>query len=257
MPQTVPTSAPSPTPGLADEPPAEEPVPIYSYKIVGVYPHDRGAYTQGLIFEDGVLYEGTGLKGRSSLRRVELETGQVQQLLDLPQQFFGEGITLYGDKIYQLTWKENTGFIYDRESFEQLGVFHYPTQGWGLTHDGQHLIMSDGTPTLHFLDPETVEKAGEIQVHYQGAPVNSLNELEYVEGQVYAHVYRTDLVVRIDPQTGEVVGVIDLAGLLEPEDLDPPVDVLNGIAYDEANGRLFVTGKLWPKLFEIELVEMD
>jgi len=191
------------------------------------------------------------------LRRVDLETGQIQQLLDLPEQFFGEGIALFGDKIFQLTWHAKVGFIYDRESFEQLGTFHYPTEGWGLTHDGQQLIMSDGTSTLHFLDPETLGEIGQVQVTYRGEQVRTLNELEYVQGEVYANVWKTNVVVRIDPQTGEVVGLIDLKGLLGPEDLSQPVGVLNGIAYDEENDRLFVTGKLWPKMFEIELVAQD
>jgi glutamine cyclotransferase len=248
---------PSSTPDQADDPATQEPAPVYTFRIVNTYPHDRGAFTQGLVFEDGKLYEGTGRRGRSSLRRVELETGQVQQLVELPEQYFGEGIALFGEKIYQLTWHENTGFIYDRESFEQLGVFHYPTEGWGLTHDGQSLIMSDGTSTLHYLDPETLEKTGEVQVHYLGTLVKALNELEYVQGEIFANVWQTNLVVRIDPQSGEVIGVIDLTGLLDPEDRDPPVDVLNGIAYDRENDRLFVTGKLWPKLFEIELVAKE
>ncbi len=232
-------------------------VPIYTYRVVNTYPHDRDAFTQGLAFVDGVLYEGTGRRGYSTLRQVDLESGQVQKLRALPEQFFGEGIAVVGDRIYQLTWQSNIGFIYDRASLELLGSFHYPTQGWGLTHDEQNLMMSDGTSTLYFLDPESQQETGQVQVTYLGEPVRALNELEYVQGEVYANVWKTNVVVRIDPKTGEVTGVIDLAGLLSPEDLSQPVDVLNGIAYDEENDRLFVTGKLWPKMFEIELVAQD
>ena len=229
-------------------------IPVYSYEVVNTYPHDRRAFTQGLVYEAGLLYEGTGLYGRSTLRRVELETGDVLQSHQLLPQYFGEGITIFGDRIYQLTWQSQVGFIFDKETFEQLAEFAYPTEGWGLTHDGQQLIMSDGTSTLHFLDPETLTEAGQIQVRANGIPVVRLNELEYINGEVYANIWQTDRVARIDPQTGDVVGWIELGGLLEPEDHDPSVDVLNGIAYDAAGGRLFVTGKLWPKLFEIELL---
>jgi glutamine cyclotransferase len=163
-------------------------------------------------------------------------------------------VAVFGEKIYQLTWKAQVGFVYDRDSFELLQVFTYPTQGWGLTHDDQRLIMSDGTSTLHFLDPETLEEIGRVEVYDDSGPVPKLNELEYIEGEVYANVWTTDLIARIDPGTGQVTGWIDLAGLLGEQDRDPPVDVLNGIAYDVENDRLFVTGKLWPKMFQIELV---
>lgn len=229
-------------------------VPIYTYKVVNAYPHDRNAFTQGLVFENGVLYEGTGLRGRSTLRRVELETGDILQVRELPAQFFGEGITIYGDKIIQLTWQSNVGFVYDRDSFEVLQEFHYPTEGWGITHDGKRFIMSDGTSTLHFLDLETLEEVGRIEVHDNHEPVTRLNELEYVRGEIYANVWQTDRIARISPQTGQVIGWIELKGLLSAADRSEPVDVLNGIAYDAKNDRLFVTGKLWPRLFEIELV---
>ena len=228
--------------------------PVYSYNVVNTYPHDRSAFTQGLVFEDGVLYEGTGLNGRSTLRRVELETGEVLQIHELPAQFFGEGVTVYGNDIIQLTWQSHVGFVYDRDSFELLQEFNYSTQGWGITHDGERLIMSDGTATLYFLDPETFEEIGRVGVYDNDGSVNRLNELEYVQGEIYANVWQTNCIARIDPQTGQVVGWMELKGLLTPEDRGEPVDVLNGIAYDAENARLFVTGKLWPKLFEIELI---
>jgi len=228
--------------------------PVYSYNVVNTYPHDRSAFTQGLVFEDGVLYEGTGLNGHSTLRRVELETGEVLQIHELPAQFFGEGVTVYENDIIQLTWQSHVGFVYDRDSFELLQEFNYSTQGWGITHDGERLIMSDGTATLYFLDPETFEEIGRVGVYDNDGSVNRLNELEYVQGEIYANVWQTNCIARIDSQTGQVVGWIELKGLLTPEDRGEPVDVLNGIAYDAENARLFVTGKLWPKLFEIELI---
>ncbi|MFQ5794705.1 MAG: glutaminyl-peptide cyclotransferase [Candidatus Bipolaricaulia bacterium] len=233
-----------------------ENTPVYTYKVVNTYPHDPNAFTQGLVFEDGVLYEGTGLYGRSTLRRVRLETGDVLQRRRLPARFFGEGVTIYGSKIIQLTWRSNVGFVYDKHSFELLQQFNYPTEGWGITHDGDRLIMSDGTSTLYFWAPETFEEIGRIEVHDDDGPVTRLNELEYVNGEIYANVWQTDRIARIAPQTGQVIGWIELEGLLNPEDLSKPVDVLNGIAYDAKNDRLFVTGKLWPGLFEIQLVSL-
>jgi glutamine cyclotransferase len=232
----------------------QQEVQHYSYQVVAEYPHDPGAFTQGLVYEDGVLYEGTGLKGRSSLRRVDLETGEVLQRYDLPSNYFGEGIALLGDRLYQLTWQSHVGFVYDKDTFALLDEFSYPTEGCGLTHDGERLIMSDGTATLHFLDPETLEETGSIQVHDDQGPVTHLNELEYIDGQVYANIWLTDRIARISPHTGQVTGWIDLSGLLDPDELTQPVDVLNGIAYDQENERLFVTGKLWPTLFELELI---
>ncbi len=242
-PTSTPTATPTPTPTL---------IPVYTYEVINEYPHDSNAFTQGLVFETGVLFEGTGLHGRSSLRRVELETGAVVQILDLPSEYFGEGITVYRDEIVQLTWQSHVGFVYDKETFEQLSEFHYPSEGWGITYDGEYLIMSDGTATLHFLDPQTFEEISTIQVYDDAGLVTRLNELEYIQGKVYANVWCTDCVAMISPQTGQVVGWIDLAGLLSPEEA-AGADVLNGIAYDAENDRLFVTGKLWPKLFEIEL----
>jgi glutamine cyclotransferase len=229
-------------------------IPVYSYSIVNTYPHDPDAFTQGLIFDEGVLYEGTGLYGQSSLRRVELETGDILQIRELSDQLFGEGITIYGDRIIQLTWQSNIGFVYDKDTFELLQEFDYSTEGWGITHDGTRLIMSDGTSTLHFLDPQTFEETGQVAVFDSDGPVTRLNELEYVQREIYANVWQTDRIARIAPETGQVVGWIELEGLLSAEDRSQPVDVLNGIAYDAQTDRLFVTGKLWPKLFEIELV---
>ena len=236
-----------------EEGPPED-VPVYTYWVVNEYPHDRDAFTQGLAFDDGVLYEGTGRRGASSLRRVALETGEVLQTHALAEELFGEGVTVYGDTVIQLTWQSCVGFVYDKETFEQLDPFTYAGEGWGLTHDGDRLIMSDGTSTLRFLDPETFARVGQVQVLSDGRPVTRLNELEYVEGDIYANVWQTDRIARIDPATGHVLAWIDLEGLLSGEDRTEPVDVLNGIAYDAAADRLFVTGKLWPKLFEIELI---
>jgi glutamine cyclotransferase len=251
------TATPSPSVVSSVTTPGKGAVPVYSYDVVGVFPHDPGAWTQGLVVENGVLHEGTGRHGESSLRRVDLETGEVLQFLGLPVRYYGEGITVLDDRIIQLTWQSHVGFVYDRETFELLDTFRYTTEGWGLTHDGTRLIMSDGTSTLRFLDPETLEETGQVEVRDRNGPVLNLNELEYVEGEVWANVWYTDRIARIDPTTGLVVGWVDLRGLLGPRDRQSSVDVLNGIAYDAETGRLFVTGKLWPKLFEIELVPRD
>ena len=226
----------------------------WTYTVVNTFAHDPKAFTQGLVFEDGFLYEGTGLNGRSELRKVELETGNVLQIHKLPDEFFGEGITIYGDRIIQLTYLSRVGFVYNKETFKLLQEFNYPTEGWGLTHDGNYLIMSDGTPMLYFLDPETFAQNHKIMVLDQDSPVWGLNELEYIDGQIYANVWPTERIVRIEPETGEVIGWIDMEGILAPQDHSEPVDVFNGIAYDPANRRLFVTGKFYPKLYEIKLV---
>lgn len=239
---------------MANPPAASGAVPIHTYRVVNAYPHDRGAYTQGLVFAHGALYEGTGLEGQSSLRRVDLETGEVLQQRDLPPEFFGEGIAVLGERIFQLTWRSRVGFVYDRQSFELLRQFNYPTEGWGLTHDGQRLIMSDGTATLYFLDPEKLVRTDTLAVRDGKAPVRLLNELEYIEGEIYANVWQTDRIARISPRTGQVLGWIELGGLLSPADRRQQVDVLNGIAYDAAGKRLLVTGKWWPRLFEIEIM---
>jgi len=237
--------------------PTPDVIPVYTYKVVNAYPHDRNAYTQGLVFENGVFYEGTGLYGRSTLRRVDLKTGDILQLYELPAQFFGEGVTIYENKIIQLTWQSNIGFVYDKNSFELLQEFSYSTEGWGITYDGKSLIMSDGTSTLYFLDPETFQVTSRIEVCDNDKPVTGLNELEYVHGEIYANVWQTDGIVKIAPHTGKVTGWIELEGLLGPEYRSEPVDVLNGIAYDAKNDRLFVTGKLWPRLFEIKLISIE
>lgn len=230
----------------------------YTYRVINTYPHDRQAFTQGLIFQDGIFYEGTGLKGQSSLRKVNRQSGEVLQQTNLPPTLFGEGITILGDKLYQLTWQSNLGFVYNKNTFERLSDFHYPTEGWGITHDGQKLIMSDGTDTLYFWHPETLKEIGRVRVFDDAGPVTRLNELEYVNGEVYANVWQTDRVARIDPQTGRVLAWIDLSGLLSAADVSGyQVDVLNGIAYDAGSGRLFVTGKWWPRVFEIELIPVN
>ncbi|MDQ3443817.1 MAG: glutaminyl-peptide cyclotransferase, partial [Chloroflexota bacterium] len=227
---------------------------VSSYRIVAEYPHEADAYTQGLVIVDGELYEGTGLEGRSSLRRVDLETGEVLQRQALDDEHFGEGVAVFGDRIYQLTWQTGTCFVYDRETFELEETFNYETEGWGLTTDDTQLIMSDGSNRLVFRDPETFEETGHVDVMDGDVPVPYLNELEYIDGEVWANVYTTDWIVRIDPVNGDVTGWIDLTGLLTLEDVSAPVDVLNGIAQDPDTGQVYVTGKLWPTLFEIELV---
>jgi glutaminyl-peptide cyclotransferase len=230
-------------------------VPTYGYNVVRSYPHDRGAYTQGFVYLDGVIYEGTGLNGRSTIRKVKLETGEVLQVRAMDHKYFGEGIVVWKDRLVQLTWQSEIGFVYKKDTFEPQRTFSYTGEGWGLTHDGTHLIMSDGSAsgTLRYLDPETLREVRKLVVLDGGRPVADLNELEYVKGEIYANVYRTDRIARISPKTGRVTGWIDLRGLLDPRDAGG-VDVLNGIAYDAAKDRLFVTGKLWPKIFEIQLV---
>ncbi len=225
-----------------------------TYKIIHVYPHDSSAYTQGLIYLDGHLYESTGLNGRSSLRMVDLETGRVQQEISVPSKYFAEGLTNWGSTLIQLTWLAHTAFVYDRFSFRLLRTLHYDGEGWGLTQDGAHLILSDGSATLRFLDPETFRAVRRIVVKDRGSPVTQLNELEYVRGEIYANVWHTDRIARIAPATGKVLGWIDLSGLLPADQHPDPEAVLNGIAYDAAHDRLFVTGKLWPRLFEIKVV---
>lgn len=228
-------------------------VPTYTFTIINAYPHDRNAFTQGLAFENGTLFESTGQYARSSLRRVDLISGKVLQFHALPDEYFGEGITVFRDTIIQLTWQSQKGFVYDKNSFEVLRQFTYETEGWGITHDGKRLVMSDGTSILYFLDADTFEIIDRIQVHDNGKPIENLNELEFIGGQIYANIWREENIAIINPQDGRIAGWIDLSGILPPQSDGKPVDVLNGIAYDVANGRIFVTGKLWPKLFEIEL----
>ena len=234
--------------------PTALPLPIqYGYRVLQTYPHDPDAFTQGLVWDEGVVYEGTGLNGRSSLRRVDLETGEVLQMISLDDLYFGEGITVFGDRIIQLTWRSRVGFVYDKESLEQLNAFGYEHEGWGITHDGERLIVSDGTPILYFWDPDTLTEIGRVQVRDGAQPVARLNELEYVNGEIWANVWLTPRIARIDPATGLVTGWIDLTGLPRPEEITQPIDVLNGIMVGD-NGRIFITGKLWPTLYEIELV---
>jgi glutamine cyclotransferase len=222
----------------------------FGYSIVRTYPHDPRAFTQGLQYHDGFLYEGTGQHGQSSIRKVRLDTGEVLQRRALPDQFFGEGIAVWNTQLFQLTWQSGVAFVYDLQTFAPVRQFSYAGEGWGLTDDGALLIMSDGTEFLRFIDPATFKETGRIRVTASGEPVTNLNELEYVKGEVLANVWQTDLVARIDPASGRVTGWIDLTGLLSPRER-ASTDVLNGIAYDEAGGRLFVTGKWWPRVFEI------
>jgi len=228
--------------------------PQYGYRVVHVYQHDRSAFTQGLEYRGGFLYEGTGLNGRSSLRKVELATGKVLQETRLAPQCFGEGITVVNQRVVELTWQSHAGFVYDQASFRLLRNFQYPGEGWGLTNDGKQIYMSDGTAEIRCWDPVTLAELRRFTVHDGAQPVMALNELESVRGEIYANVWQTDRIARISPADGRVVGWIDLTGLLPIEDRAQPVDVLNGIAYDSLGDRLFVTGKLWPKLFEIQLV---
>jgi glutamine cyclotransferase len=229
-------------------------IPIFGYEVVNNYPHDPSAFTQGLVYDNGVLYEGTGLNGQSTLRRVDIASGGVLQQTNISREFFGEGIAIWKDRLIQLTWRSNQGFIYGKENLTRIGNFSYPTQGWGLTSDGKRLIMSDGTGTLYFLDPVTFARVGEIRVTAIGEPVKGLNELEYINGKIYANIWPSNRIVIISPDNGFVMGVIDLQGILKKSDIQGhKVDVLNGIAYDVKTDRLFVTGKWWPRLFEIRL----
>ena len=232
-------------------------VPVYGYEVVHTYPHDPTAFTQGLFFLDGFLYEGTGLPDRSSIRKVRLETGDVLQRRDITNDaYFGEGIVNWKDRLVEITWQTNIGFVYDLATFQPQREFHYQGEGWGLTQDGKRIIESDGiTPRLRFWDPETLRETGSVTVTADGQPVLNLNELEWVKGEVYANIWQTDRIARINPANGKVVGWIDLTGLLNPADRTSETDVLNGIAYDAKTDRLFVTGKNWPKLFEIKLVK--
>jgi len=235
---------------------ADNEVLNYEYTVTNAYPHDINAFTEGLVYENGFLYEGTGLYGNSTLRKVELETGEAIQLYSMSPDFFGEGITIFDDKIIQLTWLENTGFVYEKDNFELLKNFSYPSEGWGITTDGENLIMSDGTATLHFLNPETFQEIGTVEVHDASGPVTMLNELEYVKGDIYANVFEQKRIAIININNGQIKGWVDMNGLRDPDDFDLN-NVLNGIAYDSDGDRLFVTGKRWTQLFEIKLVPAD
>jgi glutaminyl-peptide cyclotransferase len=229
--------------------------PEYGYEVLHVYPHDPLAFTQGLFYLDGFLYEGTGIEGQSSIRKERLETGEVLQKHDIPEAYFGEGIVNWDDSLLELTWTTHVGFVYGLATFDPQRQFHYPGEGWGLTQDGKRIIMSDGSAQLRFWDPRTLLETGRITVTADGEPVDRLNELEWVNGEIYANVWQTDRIARINPSSGKVTGWIDCKGLLSAADRTGREDVLNGIAYDAKGGRLFVTGKKWPKLFEIRLVK--
>ena len=225
--------------------------PLTAYRVIHTYPHDPQAFTQGLIYLDGHLYESTGLEGQSTLRMDDLDSGHVLQERTVPPQFFAEGLTNWGSTLVQLTWQAHTGFVYDRTTFKLLRMFHYDGEGWGLTQDGKRLILSDGTSSLRFLNPNTFAVERTLPVTDHGTPIDQLNELEYVHGEIYANVWMSNRIARISPRTGNVIGWIDLTGLLPVVEQANPNAVLNGIAYDAKQNRLFVTGKLWPKLFEI------
>ncbi len=235
---------------------AQAAIPVYGFKVVHSYPHDSHAYTEGLFYKDGYLYEATGQVGDSSVRKVQLETGKVLQQHTVPPPYFGEGIVDWKGRLIQLTWQSQLGFVYDLDNFRLQHTFAYPGEGWALTRDQHHLYMSDGSAVLRVLDPDSLKTVGSILVTADGAPVTNLNELEWVKGQIYANIWLTNRIARIDPASGHVVGWIDLRGLLDTRTLpDPGNDVLNGIAYDATHDRLFVTGKCWPKVFQITLVK--
>jgi glutamine cyclotransferase len=275
--------SPGPGPPSSLAPRPSGPVPLFRYKVIKTYPHDRRCFTQGLVYEDGLVYEGTGLYGQSALYKRDLQTGRTVKILRLPDKYFGEGITLFGDKLIQVTWQSKVGFVYTKDTFTPLREFRYRGEGWGLTHDGQRLILSDGTATLRFLDPNSYTETGRLEVRDRGRPVERLNALEYVaEGphvaqpppavkseesppragvpqeppgpRIYANIWPTDQIVIIDPETGRVTGRIDLSGLWTPPADEQGDSVLNGIAYLPETQHLLVTGKLWPRLYEIELV---
>jgi len=229
-------------------------VPVYGYQVVHVYPHDRYAFTEGLEYHDGFLYESTGLNRRSTLRKERLETGEVVQQIPLADQYFGEGITILGDRIVQLTYRTQVGFVYSLKDFHVQRQFTYKGEGWSLTHDATNVYMDDGTDEIRIWDPTTLAERRRIKVHDGAKPIDSVNELEYVEGELYANIWQTDRIARISPTTGAVLGWIDMSGLLSPMYRTGTEDVLNGIAYDAVHKRLFVTGKLWPNLFEIRIV---
>lgn len=226
----------------------------YTFERVQTLPHNPDAFTEGLLYADGKLYESTGMNGQSSLREEELTTGRVLREVDLPPEYFGEGLALLGGKLYQLTWRSHLGFIYDRASFRRVGDFTYTGEGWGLTTDGASLVMSDGTDRIRFLDPKTFAVRRWLPVRLRGRPIDQINELEWVDGCILANVWRTNQIIRIDPRTGAVDGVIDLSGLWPEDERPRTADVLNGIAYDAVNDRLFVTGKYWPHLYQIRLI---
>ena len=229
-------------------------VPVYDFEVVHTYPHDPSAFTEGLFYLNGFLYESTGLEAHSTIRKVRLETGEVLKKIDIPPQYFGEGIVNWDGRLISLTWRSQTGFVFDLATFKQQKEFHYEGEGWALTQDGKQLIMSDGTPQLRFINPKTLQETHRITVTLDGKPVRNVNELEWVKGEIFANVWQTNWIVRIDPRDGRVLGLVNLTGILPPgTSISSPDGVLNGIAYDAQHDRLFVTGKNWPSLFEIRL----
>lgn len=227
----------------------------YTYTLVNVFPHDKNAYTQGLVFDHGYFFESTGIYGQSSLRKVNVANGEPLKTFSLPNNIFGEGIAMFDDKIIQISWREQVAFLFDKESFQLLNKFYYPIkEGWGITYDGSNLIMSDGSPYLYFIDKEYFTELSRIEVFDENGPLKDLNELEFIDGEIWANIYNTDFIAKINPKTGAVTGKINLSGLLKQGDKAENTNVLNGIAYDTKNKRLFVTGKYWPKLFEIKLI---
>jgi glutaminyl-peptide cyclotransferase len=242
--------APAPAGSVASQ---RKPAPVQSYKVIASFPHDTTSFTQGLVFaSDGQLYESTGLNGESTLRRVDISTGQTLQRIDVPREYFAEGLAMVGDELLQLTWQHHIGFVYDRKTFKQKRTFSYKTEGWGITYDGtSRLVMSDGSDTLTFLDPKTQTVTKTLRVQDAGKPVGNLNELEWIEGEIWANVWMTDRIARISPNTGEVNAWVDLSTLFPAAQRRPPADVLNGIAYDKATRRIYITGKKWPRLYQI------
>ncbi len=232
-----------------------EPEKTYSIKVLNTFPHDKEAFTQGLVFDNGYLYESTGLHGRSSIRKVEIRTGKVLKKTVIPKKFFGEGITIFNNKIYQLTWRAKTGFIYDKESLENIGSFNYQTQGWGITHDDKNLILSDGSSNLYFLDPDSFETVKVLSVKTkEGKDIKFLNELEYIDGKIFSNVWQTNQVLIIDPENGIIENILDLSNLKKKIPGSKKIDVFNGIAYNPNSKTFYFTGKLWPKLFEVKLI---
>lgn len=247
-------SAPASAPNANAPAVAQAQAPVWGFTIVATYPHDRRAFTQGLLYLDGELYESTGQIGSSTIRRVRLEDGRVMQSVDIPQGLFGEGLVNWGDQLINITWQDGVGYRWDRRTLRRLGQWRYRGEGWGLTQNGRAIIMSDGTPELRFLDPVTLQERRRITVTDAGVPVARLNEIEWVNGEVFANIWMTAMIARINPDTGQVTGWIDLTSLASQIPSWRNDDVLNGIAYDQAGDRLFVTGKNWPNLYEIDLV---
>ena len=244
--------APAPASSITSQ---RKAAPVQSYKVIASFPHDTTSFTQGLVFgADGQLYESTGLQGESTLRRVDISTGQTLQRIDVPKEYFAEGLAMIGDELLQLTWQHRLGFVYDRKTFKQKRTFTYKTEGWGIAYDGaSRLVMSDGSDTLTFLDPKTQAVTRTLRVQDAGRPVANLNELEWIEGEIWANVWMTDRIARISPNTGEVNAWVDLSALFPEAQRTPPADELNGIAYDKATRRIFITGKKWPRLYQIAI----